>query len=138
MTLLSLTDQLSAAQAVCDKAAVSKWLNCSVSIAEDAIIQRLGFEERHIGNPLIRALHGGVITAFLEFSAKCTLAAHTNQKIQTVNISVDFLTSSSANDMFAKINIKRMGRRIAFTQAVGWQENAEEPVAIAQSCFRLI
>ena len=133
----SLETQLTAAQSMATDAAVSQWLNYSVTLKDESLIHLLGFQERHIGNPLIRALHGGVITAFLEFSAKCSLAAYTEQIIQTVSTSIDFLTSSKAADMSARVQVRRLGRRIVFTETSGWQDDPMNPVAIAQSCFRL-
>lgn len=133
----SLEEQLTAAQSAASNAAISQWLNYNITLKDENLVHLLGFQERHIGNPLIRALHGGVITAFLEFSAKCALTAYTEQKIQTVSTAVDFLSSSKASDMSAHVQVRRIGRRIVFTETSGWQEDQMHPVAIAQTCFRL-
>ncbi|MEL7489406.1 MAG: PaaI family thioesterase [Pseudomonadota bacterium] len=117
---------------------VARWLNYRVDLRDGTLIHWLGFEERHIGNPVIRALHGGVITAFLEFSAGAVLEAHTKQRAQAVNIAIDFLRSSKAVDMEARVTIRRLGRRIAFAEAIGWQDDENNPVAAAQCCFRML
>ena len=46
-----------------------QWLGMSVAEAEGALTYKLTFAEDHIGNPIIRALHGGVISSFLESCA---------------------------------------------------------------------
>lgn len=120
-------------------APIARWLNYSAAIKDGALIHRLGFAEPHIGNPGIRALHGGVIATFLEFSAQAELAAHLGraEACRTVSISTDYLAPSRAEDMQARVTIRRVARRIAFLDAVGWQEDEARPVAAARLCLRI-
>ena len=45
------------------------WLGFDTIIENDQRIYALAFGEEHIGNPLIRALHGGVLGTFMEYAA---------------------------------------------------------------------
>jgi uncharacterized protein (TIGR00369 family) len=120
-------------------APIGKWLNFSADIYDNRLRYRLAFAERHIGNPLIRALHGGCIAAFLELVMQAELAAAltVTNRISTASIAVDYLTSSRAQDMLATARILRLGRRIAFAEATGWQLSEDQPVATARAAFRL-
>ncbi len=120
-----------------ERSSIGKWLGFSASQDTDGYVYSLSFDEKHIGNPLIRALHGGVIGAFLEVAAQCELAAKIGDgfSIKTVNLDIDYLASSKAQPMTAKAVITRLGRRIAFVEVAGWQETESKPVAKAR--FRL-
>ncbi len=116
---------------------IAQWLGFSVGEDKDGRLYTLEFDEKHIGNPLIRALHGGVIAAFLEVAAQYELGAAIgpDAKIKTVNTDIDYLASSRAQPMVARVSISRIGRRLAFVEAIGWQESETKPVAKAR--FRM-
>lgn len=120
-------------------APIANWLGVSAVRDEAGLLYRLTFAEHHIGNPVIRALHGGVIAAFLEFSAQGELAAQldTDVRLSTINFSIDYLTSSRPQDMEARVRIARLGRRVAFLEAFGWQSSPDRPVAEARICIRV-
>ena len=119
---------------------MAAWLNYQVSADGDMLLHRLGFAETHIGNAIIRALHGGVIAAFLELAAQLEVSAAISKSatLSTVNIETDYLRSSEAADMHAKVDITRMGRRVVFAEAIGWQSDRSNPVAQARICFRTL
>lgn len=119
--------------------AIARWLGFSVDETAEGRLYHLAFNESHIGNPLIRALHGGVIAAFLEFAAQCEILAKLGgaAPVKTVNVDVDYLASSRAKDMTARAEIVRLGRRIAFLEATGWQEREDRPVAKARLRIRI-
>ncbi len=117
---------------------IADWLGFSVTQDADGHLYRLAFNETHIGNPAIRALHGGVIAAFLELSMQTELrASHGPQAGATINVSIDYLVSSRAEDMTARVKVVRAGRRLAFLEAEGRQTDGARLVAIARACLRL-
>ncbi len=120
-------------------APLSRWLGFSAAPDGDDAIFTLAFAERHIGNVQIRALHGGVIAAFLEFSAQAALNARLGgaAAIATVNSDIDYISSGRAEDMKARVRFLRIGRRLAFAEATGWQKDEASPVAVARFRFRI-
>ncbi|MEL7487417.1 MAG: PaaI family thioesterase [Pseudomonadota bacterium] len=118
---------------------IAVWLNYQASVIDGTLIHRLGFDEKHIGNPIIRALHGGVIAAFLELSAQLEveMLIEPGQRAKVISTQIDYLASSVAADMEAAVSVKKLGRRIAFLDATGWQSDRLTPVAQAQLCFRI-
>lgn len=117
-------------------APIARWLGFSASLADGAFLYRLAFAETHIGNPAIRALHGGVIAAFLEFAMQTDMRARTGGVPVTVNIAIDYVSSSRPEDMTATVRIIREGRRLAFLEAEGRQENGARLVAVARAAMR--
>ena len=121
--------------------AIHEWLGFEAVKGDDGAAEyRLRFQEAHIGNPAIRALHGGVVAMFLECAAQEALREQAGDgvRIETINIDVDYLESTMASDMFARAHVARSGRRIAFVEATGWQEDPEKPAASARVRLRLI
>ena len=118
---------------------IANWLGFSFTEENGALRYALSFDEQHIGNPAIRALHGGVIAAFLEVAAQCELlnALSENAAVRTVNLDIDYLASSRAQDMYGRARITRLGRRIAFVEAEGWQESKDRPVSRARFRIRI-
>ena len=97
----------------------------------DAYLRKL------FGNPAIRALHGGVIAAFLEFAMQADIHARAQAPVSTVSMAIDFLSSSRPEDMVGRVKVLREGRRIAFLEASGWQANNTRLVAAARGAFKL-
>ncbi len=117
---------------------MAEWLGFSVTQDADGRLYRLAFNETHIGNPAIRALHGGVIAAFLELSMQTELRALQGpQAGATITVAIDYLQSSRAEDMTARVKASRIGRRLAFLEAEGRQADGTRLVAIIRACFRL-
>ncbi|MDY6828342.1 MAG: PaaI family thioesterase [Pseudomonadota bacterium] len=86
---------------------------------------RLPFQEKHIGNPMIRAIHGGVIAGFMECAASLAvigIIAHDHLP-KCVNMTTEYLRSAKAEDAFAQVAIKNSGRRIVHLSVHCWQED---------------
>jgi uncharacterized protein (TIGR00369 family) len=125
--------------AYADASPIAKWLDFSAAEDDGEIKYRLSFAERHLGNPTIRAIHGGVIAAFLEFAAQCEAVAalETADSMRTHNMDIDYISSSRSQDMFGRARITKLGRRVAFVEVTGWQESEERPVARARFRIRV-
>lgn len=130
---------LNAIRAYADASPIAKWLAFSADIEGDDLVYRLAFAERHLGNPTIRAIHGGVIAAFLEFSAQCEVAAalQSANGLRIHNMDIDYIATSRAQDMSARARITKLGRRVAFVEVSGWQESEGRPVARARFRIRV-
>lgn len=118
-------------------APIAEWLGFSSDASGDARVYRLSFNEMHIGNPAIRALHGGVIAAFLELAMQTELRANGHAPEATVNLTIDYVASSRAEDMTARVKVFRIGRRLAFLEAEGRQAAGTRLVAVARACLKL-
>lgn len=97
----------------------------------------LPFKEELIGNPVLPALHGGVIGAFLEITALTQLAIATgNPKLaKTIDVQADYLRSGKPQTTFARAQVVKMGRVIANVQAEAWQADPAKPIALLHGHF---
>jgi acyl-coenzyme A thioesterase PaaI-like protein len=106
----------------------------------DELTGVLPHDPRHIGNPALPALHGGVTAAFLEVTAMVTLtwatlwddleagriaSDATPPLPKTIDLTVDYLRAGLPRDAYARARIVRSGRRYASVHVEGWQDNRE-------------
>lgn len=131
-----MISKLAIAKNFAGRAPLAEWLGFEAA-GDDPIIYKLTFNETHIGNPAIRALHGGVIASFLELAMQTDLYANSGKTVSTANISIDYLSSSRPEDMIGRVRLLREGRRLAFIEASGWQSSETRLVAVARACFTL-
>lgn len=129
---------LSASAAYLGRTPIAGWLRMRVEADGEAALYRLAFDEAHIGNPAIRAIHGGVVAAFLETAMLAELARLAPGPAPgRTSFSIDYLTSSRPEDMTARIRTERIGRRLAFLSGEAWQRAPDAVVGAARGCFRL-
>ena len=124
-------------QALLDEIAYARFLGLVIDRKGDEFTTILPFERKLIGNPLVPALHGGVIGAFLEMTALLQLIADSTSVTlpKTIDITIDFLRSGRPADTFARAVVSRLGRRVANVRAEAWQETHEKPIAALHGNF---
>ena len=108
----------------------------------DELTALLRFDDKLIGNPILPALHGGAIAAFLEITAiielswsliwadmesgvldLATLEAGKLPLLpKTIDFTVDYLRSGLPRDAYARARVARSGRRYASVNVEAWQD----------------
>jgi len=108
-----------------------RYLGMRVELAGDEMTAVLPFADHLIGNPMIPALHGGVIGAFLEMTALAQLSlAQPGRRVpKTIDITVEYLRSAKAQETYARAILRKVGRRVANVQVEAWQDSRAQPVA---------
>jgi uncharacterized protein (TIGR00369 family) len=103
----------------------------------DELTGILPFDDSIVGNPLIPALHGGAVGAFLEIISTASLI--TGQRLvrlpKPINITVDYMRPAKAADVYARAIVARSGRRVANVRAEAWQGRRQAPVATLHGHF---
>lgn len=91
----------------------------------------LPFAENLIGNPMLPAIHGGVVGGFLEMTALAALthAEPERRAPKTIDITIEYLRSARAQDTYARATLRKVGRRVANVQVEAWQDDPSRPVA---------
>ena len=94
-------------------------------------------DERFIGNPSLPALHGGVVGAFMEQAAALQLIVSIKEPRlpKIINFSLDYLRPARLHDTYAKCVLNRQGRFITNITVTAWQEQPDQPNAIARAHF---
>ena len=101
------------------------------------VLLELPFAPDLVGNPMLPALHGGVIGSLLETAALAQVIyeVHASSLPKSVDISIDYLRSGRARTSFARARIAKQGRRVVNVHAEMWQEDESKPVAALRGHF---
>ncbi len=102
--------------------------------SEGRLVLTMAFETNKMGRPGF--LHGGAIAGMLEAVAFTTLAealdADDTARIKPINVTVNYLRGGRDALTRARATIERLGRRVANVEAIAWQDDPDNPIAIAQ------
>ena len=108
-----------------------RFLGMQVEMDGDEMTAVLPFAQHLIGNPMLPAIHGGVIGAFLEMTALALLALEqpSRRTAKTIDVNIDYLRSARSLTTYAHANLRKVGRRVANVQVEAWQEDRSRPIA---------
>jgi acyl-coenzyme A thioesterase PaaI-like protein len=110
----------------------AQFLGMRAERAGDEMTAILPFSPHLIGNPVLPALHGGVLGAFMELTALA-------QAVIAQEARGDGVARQPGRpiDTFARAHILRMGRRIANVRVEAWQDAKAAPIAALYGRFLL-
>jgi uncharacterized protein (TIGR00369 family) len=131
---MSSQERLTAALARIPYAA---FLGVRAELKGDELTLILPYSDHLVGNPLLPALHGGVVGALMELTAitQLAIASKSERFAKTIDIGVDYLRSGKPIDTYARARVVKIGRRIANVQAEAWQNERAEPIAAMHGHF---
>lgn len=105
--------------------------------AADEMLFKLPFNPGLIGNPVLPALHGGVVAGFAETAAVLHLVYSNGLQQNTtprgVDFAIDYLRSAKPIDTWARCTTVRQGSRVALVQVHVWQDDPTRPIVSARS-----
>ncbi len=115
------------------------WLGLVARIEDSAVVLDMPFDAKLIGNPILPALHGGVIGSLLETAAIVQTIWETGAAAlpKPVDITIDYLRSGRPVVSHARAYLARQGRRVVNARAEMWQEDVAKPVASFRGHFLL-
>lgn len=125
--------------AIADAIPYAKFLGITAKEQDGKLVSVLEFHETNIGNPVLPAIHGGVVGAFLEMAAIIELmwARETTAVPKPINVTIDYLRPARPEPIYARATFAKSGRRIANVRVEGWQKDPAKPVAAATCNFLL-
>ncbi len=117
----------------------ARFLGVEVQQQGNEVITVLPFTEKLIGNPILPAIHGGVIGALLEITALLQVLYETaSERLpKTVDVNFDYLRSGRAVTTYGRAIVNRQGRRVANVRSEIWQESRDRPIALSQGHYLL-
>lgn len=103
----------------------------------DELTGVLPYEDQLVGNPLIPALHGGAIGAFMEITASAGLLAANDLAAlpKPIDVAIDYLRPGKPQDVYARAMITRQGSRVANVRVEAWQGRRAAPIAALHGHF---
>jgi uncharacterized protein (TIGR00369 family) len=122
-----------------DRIPYARFLGVRAELHGDEVTLVLPFRHDLIGNPMLPALHGGVVGAFMELTAiaQLSLAASVTALPKTIDITIDYLRSGKPQDTYARARVVKVGRRIANVSVEAWQAERANPIAAMRGHFRM-
>ena len=112
-------------------------IGARAELAGDEMTAVLPYSEHLIGNPMLPALHGGVIGGFMELTAVLQLSIVQPQARmpKPIDVTVEYLRSGRPLTTYARALVKKVGRRIANVQVEAWQTERDNPIAALRGHF---
>ena len=113
------------------------FLGLGFEVVEDGVLASLPFSPHLVGNVQLPALHGGVLAAFMEATAKAGLLALADVNTPPVasNVTIDYLRSGRPVLTYARARLVKVGRRVSNVHVEAWQEDVTRPVAALRGHF---
>ena len=107
------------------------FLGVRARLEDGRLVLEMPFANRLIGNPVLPAIHGGVIGSLLETAAivQTVWEMRAVKLPKPVDITVDYLRTGRPVTSFARATLARAGRRVVNVHATMWQEDETKPVA---------
>jgi uncharacterized protein (TIGR00369 family) len=117
----------------------ARFLGVQFELKGNELTAILPYKDSLIGNPMLPALHGGVVGAMMELTAvaQIYLTQNTGKAPKTIDISIDYLRSGRPVDTFARAHVTKLGRRIANVRVEAWQSDRGDPIAALHGHFLL-
>ncbi len=117
--------------------AYAKMLGVKPLIMDGAFTLVLPYTDNKVGNPLIKALHGGAIGGFMEITAISQLIL--DEKFtalpKPIGINIDYLRRGKPVDTYARALVFKQGRRVSNVRVTAWQEDIDKPIAALHGHF---
>lgn len=123
--------------AMLERIPYARFLNLRAELAGDEMTAILPYADKLIGNPMLPALHGGVVGAFMEITAlaQLSIAQGMVRQPKPIDVTVEYLRSAKPVNTYARAQIRKLGRRIANVHVEAWQESRANPVAALRGHF---
>ncbi len=97
------------------------------------------WQDEFVGNPLIQAWHGGIVTGLLELTGKLqALKVAGTETGPLLSANINFLRPTRGNSVVhTRAHLIRCGKQIINIDAVAWQITPEKPTANASLTFAI-
>lgn len=111
-----------------------------VEVTREAVVFRLPYDPKLVGNPDTGTLHGGAITALLDGASGASVFAALTElvPIATLDLRIDYLRPAEpGRAVMARATCYRITRNVAFTRAVAYHDDPADPIAHSVGTFML-
>jgi uncharacterized protein (TIGR00369 family) len=109
-----------------------------LEISKALAVFRLPYDEKLVGNPDNGVIHGGAITALIDGASGAAVFATLADfvPIATLDLRIDYLRPAEAGHaVTARAVCYKMTRNVAFTRAVAYHEDPDDPIAHSVGTF---
>jgi uncharacterized protein (TIGR00369 family) len=109
-----------------DDSPYARFLGIEQEAVDGALLYRMTFREQHIGNPLIKTFHGGIIASFAEVVAARHLQVTgvLDDPSACTSMTFDYLRPAFAGSLRAEPEVVRAGRRFVVVEVTVFLEKS--------------
>lgn len=98
----------------------------------------LPWREDLVGDPEREILAGGVVTTLIDHTLAAAVRTVTKGGAPTLDLRVDYVRAAAPGaGVVCEANCYKLTRSIAFTRAVAWDVDRQDPIATAQATFAI-
>jgi len=119
----------------------NRFLGMEVGCFDSGLVQlTLPFRPEFIGNPVLPALHGGVISALLDTAGGGAVWSQIepNDRVSTVDLRVDYLRPGRPEPLVGQGRVVRQGNRVGVAELRAWHPGREDkPVAAGMGVYNV-
>ncbi|MDP6689965.1 MAG: PaaI family thioesterase [Alphaproteobacteria bacterium] len=111
-----------------------------ISLDDSGAVAKVPNRPEFVGDPDTGVVHGGIVTVLLDsLSGMCIMPLmDEGTMMATLDLRIDYLKPAAPKkDIFAHAHCYKTTRNIAFTRAIAYQDNADDPIANATGSFML-
>ena len=112
--------------------------NCFLGITVDQLEDgeahlALPFRPEFIGNPMLPALHGGVISSLLDTAGGAAVWSQIDEgdRVSTVDLRVDYLRPGRPEPLIGRGRVVRLGNRVGVAELRAWHPGREDRLVAA-------
>ncbi|BFM09793.1 PaaI family thioesterase [Halioxenophilus aromaticivorans] len=121
-------------QALLERIPYAQHLGLEVQRDDAVLLVHMPCREALIGNFMLPALHGGVLGALIELTARVAAQSQDTGKRcpRILDSHINYLRSAKARSTFASAEIVRQGRRTSLVRVICWQGDKSKLIASGQ------
>jgi len=95
-------------------------------------------DERRVGNPATRVVHGGVITALLDscYGLAIFVKLDKLRPMATLDLRIDYLKPATpGREIFGGAVCYKLGHELAFVRGAAYHDSPDDPIATSSAIF---
>lgn len=109
-----------------------------VSLTHGTACIEVPFREDLVGDVERGIVAGGVVTTLIDHSLAVAVSSARKRGAPTLDLRVDYVRAAAPGaGLFCEATCYKLTRSIAFTRAVAWDADRNDPIATAQATFAL-